>query len=79
MLSDFLTRKLTAAEKTTYIDSYMAWLQLSRGKRDNNKAKGSQIEAKYVAMRQIEDQVHHDVIVVIRKSALGKLKSEDGR
>ena len=84
VLSDFLTRKLTAAEKTTYIDNYMAWLQLSREKekekkKDNDKTDSSQIKAKYEAMRQIEDQVHHDVIIVIRKSAIGKLQSEDGR
>ena len=73
VLGDFCMRKLTADDKKTYIDNYMAWLQLSRGKKDNDKAKSSQIQAKHEAMRQIEDEVHHDVIVVIRKSALGKL------
>jgi hypothetical protein len=55
VLGDFRMRKLTADEKKTYIDDYMAWLQLSRGKKDNNKARSSQIQAKQAAMRQIED------------------------
>ena len=55
VLGDLLTRKLTADEKTTYIANYTAWLQLSRGKKDNNKANSSQIQAKQTAMRQIED------------------------
>lgn len=55
VLGDFRMKKLTADEKKTYIDDYMAWLQLSRGKKDNDKAKSSQIEAKHEAMRHIED------------------------
>lgn len=53
---------------------YMAWVHLSRDKKDSGKAK-----EKHQAMLQIEHQVHHRDIIAIRKTAIEKLQSEDQR
>ena len=74
VLSQFERRKLSAEEKSAYIDDYMAWVQLSRDKKDKSKAK-----EKHQAMQQVEHQVHHQVIIAIRKSAIEKLSSKDRR
>ena len=68
VLSQFEKRKLSSAEKSAYMVDYMAWVHLSRDKKDSGKAK-----EKHQAMLQIEHQVHHRDIIAIRKTAIEKL------